>query len=465
MYNEKILPFIKKETEKMKKTLLVACALSLSFCLDAYADSNSLSYVKEAMDKHCIYEVQESSEDDISAFIKTVDENAEYYTTTTEKYLPYDILGFDGGMGLVFNVDEDGKAYVSNVMADSQAGKTDIQPMWKLKYINDTDVSGRKLTGSTLASHVKGISGNEVSLTFVDENGEEHTYEFVRDREPSMSIEFDRKGFEKKDKLSTGVIYVDTFNYNSPTEFQRAIQSFGENGIRNCLIDLRTCTDGLVESAIEAAGLFVKNATDMGSLKTKDGEIAFKSKNIKLDGGVAILLSEKSSTAAKVFAHILKENQRAGIIADKELENNDEVLTYFNIPKEGGMIKFTTGKYITKDKKTFSETKTVPDMLIDANIPTPSLEIKANLGDKGEECKQIKSLLSLLGYEMTDSDEYDEKAFSAVMDFQGKNKLYAYGVCDFTTQKAIRKAVFEKTMTEDNQCDKALDYISENRYR
>lgn len=449
----------------MKKPLLIACALSLSFCLDAYADSSSLSYVKEAMSKHCIYEVQESAEEDILSFIKSVDENGDYYTTVTEKYLPYDILGFDGGMGLVFNVDEEGRAYVSNVIANSQAGKTDIQPMWKLKYINDIDISERKLTGSTLAAQVKGISGNEVALTFVDENNDEHTYEFVRDREQSISITYDSLKFPEKDKLSTGVIYVDTFNYNSPTEFQRAIQSFGEGGVRNCLIDLRTCTDGLVESAIEAAGLFVPNGTELGSIKTKDGEVEFKSKNIKLDGGVAILLSDKSSTASKVFANILQENGRAGIISDQEIENTDEVLTYFNIPEEGGMIKFTTGKYITKDGKAFSETKIVPDVIVEENIPTPSLAIKANLGDEGEECKEIKNLLTILGYEMTQSDVYDEQAFSAVMDFQSKNKLYSYGICDFTTQKAMKKAIFEKSITKDNQCDKALDYISEHRYK
>lgn len=451
----------------MKKPILIACALSLSFCMEAYANPSSLSYVKETMSKHCIYEVKDNQTEDITDFVKSIDQNGDYYTTVTEKYLPYDILGFDGGMGLVFNVDEDGKAYVSNVLADSQAGKTDIKPMWKLKYINDTDISERKLTGSTLASQVKGMSGNDVSLTFVDENNEEHTYEFVRDREnaPSLKVVAPTKKIPEKDNLATGVMYVDTFNYNTPTEVLRAIQSFGEGGIRNCLIDLRTCTDGLVESAIESAGLFVANNTDMGSIKTKDGELEFTSKNIRLDGGVAILLSEKSSTAAKVFAHILQENGRAGIIADKELENTDEVLTYFNIPEEGGMVKFTTGKYITKDNTAFGETKTVPTQTVEENIPTPSLSVKPNLGDNGKECKDIKTLLSLLGYEMTESDEYDEKAFLAVTDFQSKNGLYAYGVCDFSTQKAIRKAVFEKTMDTDTQCDKAFDYISENRYK
>lgn len=451
----------------MKKPILIACALSLSFCMEAYANPGSLSYVKETMSKYCIYEADGNETENIADFVKSVDENGEYYTTVTEKYLPYDILGFDGGMGLVFNVDENGKAYVSNVLADSQAGKTDIQPMWTLKYINDTDISERKLTGSTLASQVKGIGGNEVSLTFADENGEEHTYEFVRDRETSSSLKVVStwKKIPGKDDLATGIMYVDTFNHNTPTETLRAIQSFGESGVRNCLIDLRTCTDGLVESAIESAGLFVANNTDMGSIKTKDGEIDFTSNNIKLDGGVAILLSEKSSTAAKVFAHILQENGRGGIIADKELENTDEVLTYFNIPEEGGMIKFTTGKYVTKDGTAFSETKTVPAVIAEASIPTPSLEVKPNLGDSGEECRDIKTLLSLLGYEMTENNEYDEKAFLAVSDFQSKNGLYAYGVCDFSTQKAIRKAVFEKTLDTDNQCDKALDYISEHRYK
>lgn len=49
--------------------------------------------------------------------------------------------------------------------------------------------------------------------------------------------------------------------------------------------------------------------------------------------------------------------------------------------------------------------------------------------------------------------------FTMLKKFQSSNDLYSYGICDFTTQKAIRQAVLDTTFLIDKQLEEAVSYM------
>ena len=72
-----------------------------------------------------------------------------------------------------------------------------------------------------------------------------------------------------------------------------------------------------------------------------------------------------------------------------------------------------------------------------------------------------KVMLHLLGYEINDrSYEMDETTVSSLAKFEEENGLFSDGTLDFETQKVLNSKYEEFCIQEDNQLNRAKEYIN-----
>ena len=180
-------------------------------------------------------------------------------------------------------------------------------------------------------------------------------------------------------------------------------------------------------------------------------------------GANAVLVNKGTRGAGQIFANILGESGRGGVIGESP-KGESGIVKYFYVPDEGGYFTLTVGKYISEKGVDLSEEGLTCNVEVKNDIPSVYLERKFKLGDSGEEISEVKSLLGLLGYDAGEGNEYDEKVFKAVSDFQSENGLWSYGVCDYTTQREIVRKVYDEKKVEDLQMSEAYKYINENKY-
>jgi carboxyl-terminal processing protease len=247
-----------------------------------------------------------------------------------------------GGLGMEIGT-RNNRITVISPLDNSPAKRAGIQAGDIIEKINGKSIS--TLSPEKISQQLRGPVNTTVKLTIS---------RLGYDREITMNIKREEIVIEDvkyADFYESGVAYVRLagFTEKAASELKYAIKNLQKKGnIEVFILDLRGNSGGLLESAVEIAGIFLPRNTKIVSTRGyRDEEHSFntKSKPLLLDVPMALLVDEGSASASEIVAGALQDLDRAVIIGTNTF-GKGLVQKVYNIDKNSSTkVKITTAKY------------------------------------------------------------------------------------------------------------------------
>lgn len=402
----------------------------------------------------------EKYNDVLRAFTESIDEYGEYYTQEEVNAVQTDLTGVSGGIGATVEM-SNGKFRVVNVLPSSASENAGVMAGWQILNVDGVSMEGKSLYGAL--AYVRGDIGTDVNIDFLTNDGDVVNLTLTRGQIDVASISYAELANTKN---PVGYIKIDNFSETTGSEVKTALEEFNEKKIDNLILDLRYNGGGVLDGALEVASCFLKKGAKIVTVEPKNEKEAqtYTSTGAVYDGNLVILMNEYTASASEVVAGALTDNKRAVTVGWKTF-GKGTVQTIRGLPLYGGLFKFTTAHYKTPNGTDINKVGITPDYKVSiveyrldqSEVPEPVKERKFNLGDSGEDVKVIKEYMTKIGYSFENDDTYDEETKEAVKNFQKNHELYSYGICDFTTQDAIREALLNTDFYDDLQLEKAIE--------
>jgi carboxyl-terminal processing protease len=270
--------------------------------------------------------------DPYTVFIEQED-NTRLNIITTGKY---------GGLGMEIGMRNE-RVTIISPMDNSPAQRAGIRAGDIIQKINNVPVS--ELSPEEISNQLRGPIGSDVQVTIERPGFEsEFTLKMVREEIVIEDVSY-------SDFIAPGIAYVRLtgFTEKAGQEFTREIKNLQKRDkIRGFILDLRGNSGGLLESAVDIAGIFLPKGTSVVYTKgSNDGEHSFRTDSNPLlpDIPVTVLVNNGSASASEIVAGALQDLDRA-IILGTNTFGKGLVQKVYNIDKNSNIkIKITTAKY------------------------------------------------------------------------------------------------------------------------
>jgi len=209
---------------------------------------------------------------------------------------------------------------------------------------------------------IKGPKGTKVTLTIkrVDGTIEEETItrdvvELAETYAKSSVIEKDTK---KYGLINLPAFYFDMNDYgerNAATDVKKEIESLKKAGMEGLVLDLRGNGGGSLKTAVDIAGLFIKEGpvVQVASAGARKEVLKDTDKDIVWDGPLVILVNELSASASEILAAAMQDYKRGIIIGSEQSYGKGTVQNMVDLNRwlrksdmgDMGALKLTTQKF------------------------------------------------------------------------------------------------------------------------
>lgn len=222
------------------------------------------------------------------------------------------------------------------------------------------DIVGMRLDDAI--KFIKGKKGTEARLTVKKKiDGSTKVISIIRDV-VELEETFVKSSIVEKDGKKYGLIdlprfYIDFSDANSrdsAKDMEKEIERLKSENVSGLLIDLRNNGGGSLKTAIEIAGLFIKEGPVV-QVKYRGQDPIIKNdtdSKMQWKGSVVVLVNELSASASEIFAAAMQDYGRAIIIGGNQTYGKGTVQSvipinnfYPKYKKDLGAIKMTIQKF------------------------------------------------------------------------------------------------------------------------
>lgn len=260
-------------------------------------------------------ELSEASPEDIydaiyTAIAETLDDYSRYSTAEKARQERAFREGY-GGIGLLLNMDEGGRALVEEVFDDGPASRAGVTAGELIMAVDGEDTLDWTL--EKLGSRLRGLSGTEVRVTMLSTDGVERTLTLKRERVIPNVI---------NTRVEDDIVITRISRFNASTReglkasLAEALESL-EGRAKGVILDLRGNPGGLLDQAINVADLFIAD----GRIITTNGRHPdslqhFDAGSDDLARGLplVVLVDGRSASGAEVVAAALQDSGRAVLV-------------------------------------------------------------------------------------------------------------------------------------------------------
>lgn len=236
-------------------------------------------------------------------------------------------------------------ATVVEVIPGGPAAKVGIMSGDRIVKIDETAITGEKITKGAVMKKLRGDKGTQVKLGLKRRNSNKVlTYNVTRGDIPVNTVDANYM----LDK-NTAYIKINKFGLHTYEEFMKAMKSLENEGAKRYMIDLRGNGGGFMEMAVRMANEFLPADNlivfTKGRYKRDNIERWSNGKGAFQDAEVAVLIDEYSASASEIFAGALQDNDR-GLIVGCRSYGKGLVQKQFILP-DSSAILLTTARYFT----------------------------------------------------------------------------------------------------------------------
>ena len=209
---------------------------------------------------------------------------------------------------------------------------------------------------------IKGPKGTKVILTIKRVDGSIEEEIIIRD---VVEIEetYAKSALIKKEDKNYGLIdlrqfYFDMQNYkerNAASDVKKEIIRLKKEGMEGLIIDLRGNGGGSLRTAVDMAGLFIKEGpiVQVASSGSKKEVLNDNDEEIIWNGPLVILVNELSASASEILAAAMQDYKRAIVVGSKQSYGKGTVQNLLDLNQwlrnnemgDMGSLKLTTQKF------------------------------------------------------------------------------------------------------------------------
>ncbi len=288
----------------------------------------------------------EMSESALTGALHTLDPHSNFHGVADWKdLLDEQKSGYTGIGATIANFERSGMldTFILATFPGSPASRAQLRYGDKIVAIN-----GEKMTGKAsdyVRDRIRGANGTVLRMQVERAaTNRIETVEIRRGRVPQPSI-------PDAYILRPGVGYIELsegFNYTTSEEFDVAMRSLKQQGMRSLVLDLRNNGGGIVEQAVKVAEKFLPAGTLILSQKGRsriDNRV-WRSANTNAEMmPLVVLVNEDTASASEIVAGAFQDNDRAMIVGNKTF-GKGLVQSVLDLPGRTGLT-LTTARYLT----------------------------------------------------------------------------------------------------------------------
>ncbi len=220
------------------------------------------------------------------------------------------LQGAFGGIGVNLRQDESG-AVVLSPYPDLPAARAGVQEGDVLAAVDGAAITPQ-MTLDEVSALVRGPEGSEVTITVKRGNGP--PLEFTMKRQiiqiPSVT------GRVLDQDPAIGLVAISRFSEQTPAEARRTIDDLLAKGVTKIVLDLRGNGGGLLNSAVDTAGLFVDGGSILIEAKRGEPEKTYTAAGAGdfADLPLVMLVNHGTASAAEILAGALHDRGRGPLI-------------------------------------------------------------------------------------------------------------------------------------------------------
>jgi carboxyl-terminal processing protease len=282
----------------------------------------------------------------INAMLDEIDPYTEYIPESEQDEFLTISTGEYGGIGSYIG-SRNGKTFISEPREGSPAARVGLKPGDIFITIDGDTVTS--LASDAISKKLRGQAGTTVKMTVNRPYGSAAltdttlAFEFTREK-----IDVDPVPYYGVVRNDIGYIQLTTFNEKAFQKVNDALVDLKKNpAVKSIVLDLRNNGGGLLESAVQIAGLFVPKGTEIVRYRGRGvaNEKIFKTTHKPVDPDIplAILVNGSSASAAEIVTGALQDLDRAVIVGERSF-GKGLVQSTRSVPYNG-LLKVTIAKY------------------------------------------------------------------------------------------------------------------------
>ncbi len=245
------------------------------------------------------------------------------------------------GIGVIISL-RGGKVTVITPIEGTPAARVGLRAGDIIESVDGAPTEGMDL--DDVARRLRGPEGTSVHIT-VSRLGLARPLDLTiqRARVPTDSVRY--AFMLGKD---TAYIRIADFTRTTGSEVQKALDRLEKEGAKRLLLDLRDNPGGIVDSAVETAGLLLRPGQEVFSTKGRTAD-SFQDYRVSRDGEhfpgpLVVLVNRGSASAAEIVAGAVQDHDR-GLLLGEVTFGKGVVQTIYPVRDAG--LALTTAKYYT----------------------------------------------------------------------------------------------------------------------
>lgn len=266
--------------------------------------------------------------------------------------------GSYAGIGLQVDV-RDGELFVVNPLPNGPGEQAGILTGDRIAQIDGKTVTG--WTAEEVQRLLRGPPGSKVTLT-IEHAGSPNAIPVTLTR-----AEIHHSAVTRAAVLPSSVGYValSVFSDSTAPELASTVDSLKRAGAESLILDLRANPGGLLDQGVAVSDLFLNRGQKVASTRGRDAA----DNVVYMDStqqrwprlSVAVLVDDKTASAAEVVAGALQDHDRAVIIGETTY-GKGSVQHVFPVPV-GGAVRLTTARWLTPSGRSIARERSSEDEL------------------------------------------------------------------------------------------------------
>ena len=274
-------------------------------------------------------------------------EEIEEFTVTYE--------GHYAGVGMLIRAQDDG-VVVERVFPNTPAERVGVQAGDRLIGVDGSSVGGWEL--ERVSNALKGEPGSKVRIRFVRFGVDEPIQAAIT----RAVVRIPAVPFATMMDDSIGYVPLLQFNETAAEEVGRSVEKLVAQGAEGLVLDLRGNGGGIVDEAVEIAGLFLPDGSEIArqwERGTDPTSYRNKVEPIAPDVPLVVLVDGGSASASEIVAGALQDHDR-GVILGTTSFGKGLVQTAYRV-NGGYVLKMTTGKWFTPSGRSIHRERVLVD--------------------------------------------------------------------------------------------------------
>ena len=302
----------------------------------------------------------------MKGMLSSLDPHSQFMDPDDFRDMQEDTRSRFNGLGVEVSM-KNGLPTVVTAMEDTPAARAGILSGDQILKINGASTERMDLQDAI--NILRGPAGRRVTLTLLRPSTKE-IKEYTLDRAEIKVRSV--KGMRLLDPELTGpfrIGYIRLIQFNEPTaeELSKALDELQKEGMQALILDLRNNPGGLLNSAVDVCGQFLrpksKVVSTQGRMPSQQHDYSTSgAKKERPNFPMALLINEGSASGAEIVAGALKDLHRAILVGETTF-GKGSVQNVMQLP-DGSAVRFTTAKYYTPSRQVIQGNGVAPDIRV-----------------------------------------------------------------------------------------------------